>query len=113
MPETLRDPIEKTERRRTPRVRLPRQEFCELHLVTRVQLLDISVDGALVGSDVQLPIGTHGELRFGLGGSAFAPTVEVRRRASAPQPEGVGTVFKSMDAGSRRRLEEYLRKATP
>jgi hypothetical protein len=105
--------MEKSERRRTPRVRLSQQESCELHLVMRVQLLDISVNGVLVGSEVQLPVGTHGQLRFGLGGSAFAPTVEVRRRAFGPQLEGLGTVFKSMDAGSRRRLEEYLRKATP
>lgn len=105
--------MEQRERRRTPRVRLPQQEHCELHLRTRVQLLDISLTGVLVGTDVKLPLGAQGQLRFGLGGSAFAPTVQVKRRAAGGPQGGFGAVFKLMDESSRRRLEEFLRKATP
>lgn len=104
--------MEQSDRRRTPRVQLPQHEYCELHLRTRVQLLDISVSGALVGADVRLPLGAQGQLRFGLGGAAFAPTVQVKRRAAASSHMGFGTVFKTMDDGSRRRLEEFLKKAT-
>jgi hypothetical protein len=98
------------ERRRSSRVQLPEHEYCELHLVLPVRLLDISVSGVFVGSDVQLPVGTQGQLRFGIDANGFAPTVEVKRPARTPQGEGFGVVFRSMDAGSRRRLEEFLRK---
>ena len=105
--------MEPSDRRRTPRVQLPQHEHCELHLRTRVQLLDISLSGVLVGTDVRIPLGARGQLRFGLGGTAFAPSVQVRRRAAGGPAPGFGTVFTSMDEGSRRRLEEFLRKATP
>jgi hypothetical protein len=103
-----------TERRRSPRVMLPQDEECRLQLRTRVRLLDISLSGALVESDVPLPIGANGQLRFALAGSAYAPTVQVRRRAGSQARElNLGTVFTSMDDTSRRRLEDFLRKATP
>jgi c-di-GMP-binding flagellar brake protein YcgR len=102
------------ERRRFPRVMLPEDEECSLQLRTRVRLLDISASGALVESDVPLPVGATGQLRFALAGAAFAPTVQIRRRASSQARDlNLGTVFTSMDEASRRRLEEFLRKATP
>jgi hypothetical protein len=102
------------DRRRSPRVLLPQDEECSLQLRTRVRLLDISASGALVESDVPLPVGATGQLRFALAGAAYTPTVQIRRRAGSPARDlNLGTVFTSMDESSRRRLEEFLRKATP
>ena len=102
------------DRRRSPRVVLPDDEECSVQLRTRVRLLDISASGALVESDVPLPVGATGQLRFALAGAAYAPTVQIRRKAGSPARDlNLGTVFTSMDESSRRRLEEFLRKATP
>ena len=102
------------DRRRSPRVVLPRDEECDVQLRTKVRLLDISATGALVEAEVPLPIGARAELRFALAGAAFAPTVQIRRRAGSPARDlSLGTMFTSMDDTSRRRLEEFLRKATP
>jgi c-di-GMP-binding flagellar brake protein YcgR len=93
---------------------LPQDEECDVQLRTRVRLLDISATGALVESELPLPVGARGQLRFALAGATFAPTVQVRRRAGAPVRDlNLGTMFTSMDDTSRRRLEEFLRKATP
>ncbi|HET7218499.1 MAG TPA: PilZ domain-containing protein [Vicinamibacterales bacterium] len=105
---------EMTDRRRSPRVMLPEDEECSLQLRTRVRLIDISASGALVESEVPLPVGSKGQLRFALAGASFAPTVQIRRRAGSLSKElNLGAVFTSMDDASRRRLEEFLRKATP
>jgi c-di-GMP-binding flagellar brake protein YcgR len=102
------------DRRRSPRVMLPEDEECSLQLRTRVRLLDISATGALVEADVPLPVGAKGQLRFALAGASYAPTVQIRRRAGAASKDlNLGAVFTSMDDTSRRRLEEFLRKATP
>jgi c-di-GMP-binding flagellar brake protein YcgR len=108
--------IDYEDRRRSPRVTLPQDEVeeCDLQLRTRVRVLDISATGALVESDVPLPVGVRGHLRFALAGAAFSPTVQIRRRAGSPARDlNLGTMFTSMDETSRRRLEECLRKATP
>lgn len=108
------EPKTSEDRRRSPRVVLPEDEECSLQLRTRVRLVDISASGALVEAEMPLPIGATGQLRFALAGAAYAPTVQVRRRAaSAARELNLGTVFTSMDETSRRRLEEFLRKATP
>jgi c-di-GMP-binding flagellar brake protein YcgR len=102
------------DRRRSPRVMLPQDEECSLQLRTRVRLLDISATGALVEADVPLPVGVRGQLRFALAGTTFTPTVQIRRRAGSQAREmNLGTMFTSMDDTSRRRLEEFLKKATP
>lgn len=102
------------DRRRSPRVMLPEDEECSVQLRTRVRLLDISATGALVEADMPLPVGATGQLRFALAGAAYAPTVQIRRRAGSQARDlNLGTVFTSMDESSRRRLEEFLRKATP
>ena len=103
-----------TERRRSPRVMLPDDEECSLQLRTRVRLLDISLSGTLVETELPLPIGAKGQLRFALAGAAYSPTVQIRRRAGLQARElNLGAVFTSMDDSSRRRLEDFLRKATP
>ncbi|HEY7497077.1 MAG TPA: PilZ domain-containing protein [Vicinamibacterales bacterium] len=103
-----------SDRRRSPRVMLPEDEQCDLQLRTRVRLVDISATGALVEAEVPLPVGARGQLRFALAGASYSPTVQIRRRAgSAARELNLGTVFTSMDEASRKRLEEFLRKATP
>ena len=103
-----------SDRRRSPRVLLPDDEECSLQLRTRVRLLDISATGALVESELPLPVGAKGQLRFALAGASYAPTVQIRRRAGSQARElNLGAVFTSMDEMSRRRLEDFLRKATP
>jgi c-di-GMP-binding flagellar brake protein YcgR len=103
-----------TDRRRSPRVLLPEDEECSLQLRTRVRLVDISATGALVESDLPLPVGARGQLRFALAGASYAPTVQIRRRANSQARDlSLGAVFTSMDDTSRRRLEEFLKKATP
>jgi hypothetical protein len=102
------------DRRRSPRVMLPTDEECSLQLRTRVRLLDISASGALVETDMPLPVGAKGQLCFALAGASYAPTVQIRRRAgSISRDLNLGAVFTSMDDMSRRRLEDFLRKATP
>jgi len=102
------------DRRRSPRVLLPEDEECSLQLRTRVRLVDISATGALVESNLPLPVGSHGQLRFALAGASYAPTVQIRRRAGSQVRDlSLGTMFTSMDDTSRRRLEEFLKKATP
>lgn len=107
-------PVDHAERRRTPRVPLPPEEQCVFQVRTRVRLLDISLSGALVSSDIPVPPGSSGQLRFALAGSSYAPAVQVRRRAPGTDADlRLGTMFTSMDDISRRRLEDFLRKAMP
>jgi hypothetical protein len=102
------------ERRRSPRVALPGQDQCAVQVRSRVRLLDISVSGALLATDARLPLGAHGQLHFSLAGAAYAPGVQVWRRAPSPDKDlRLGAMFTSMDEVSRRRLEEFLRRATP
>jgi len=103
------------ERRQTPRVAVPRDIDCRLDLRTRVRLLDISLSGALLATELPVPSGTPAELRSALGASAFRTEVQVRRSLALPAGvpmNGVGTVFTSMDERSRRSLEDFLRKAS-
>jgi c-di-GMP-binding flagellar brake protein YcgR len=101
------------ERRRSPRISVS-DEHCRLHVRARVRLLDLSASGALIASEVPLPVGSTGQLRFALGGDAFCPSVQIRRRAGVTNRELLlGSAFISMEERSRRRLEEFLKRATP
>lgn len=101
------------ERRRSPRVAVI-DEHCRLHVRARVRLVDLSASGALMASEVPLPVGSTGQLRFALGGDAFCPSVQIRRRAGITSRELLlGGAFISMEDRSRRRLEEFLKRATP
>ena len=103
------------ERRRTPRVELHQeQEEVRLELRHRVQLLDISQAGALVGCDTRLPVGTRGQVRIGLGATPFTAEVAVKRhhtKTSRPGQVAMGTMFGSMDDRSKRQLELFLQRA--
>ena len=101
------------ERRRSPRIPVT-DEHCRLHVRTRVRLVDLSASGALIASEVPLPVGATGQLRFALGGDAFCPSVQIHRRAGITNRELLlGSMFISMEDRSRRRLEEFLKRATP
>lgn len=103
------------ERRRGPRAEGPSSAECLLEVRTRVRLVDISLTGTLMASEVPLPIGTRAHLRSNVGASSFTPAVQVRRVADAPARgtgDRLGAMFTTMDDRSRRSLEEFLRKAT-
>jgi c-di-GMP-binding flagellar brake protein YcgR len=102
------------ERRRTPRVELLPDETVRVELRHRVQLIDISLSGALVAADAGLPIGTRGHFRAGLAATPFSAEVTVRRHQVRPAPRrvGLGTTFSSMDEQSRRSLEQFLRRGS-
>ena len=102
------------ERRRTPRVELRVHEVCRLELRHRVQLLDISQSGALLGCDAGVPLGTRGQFRAGLASLPFSAEVDVKRqqvRSAAKKQLGLGTQFASMDERSRQHLDQFLRRA--
>jgi c-di-GMP-binding flagellar brake protein YcgR len=104
------------ERRRVPRVAVDQDEGleCTLEVRTRIRLLDISLTGAMLSSEAQLPVGTRAHLQAGVGATPFAPEVQVQRvvdRGSRESAPALGAVFVGMDEQSRRSLEAFLRKA--
>jgi hypothetical protein len=102
--------MERAERRRSPRVPLNEPAACTVPLRARVKLLELSLSGALVTSDLPLPPGARGQLRFSVAGSPCVGTVTVRRCAtgSAGTAE-LGAMFTSMDEPTRRHLETFLK----
>jgi c-di-GMP-binding flagellar brake protein YcgR len=104
-----------SERRRVPRVAVDDGLECRLEVRTRVRLVDISLTGALLSSEAQLPVGTRAHMRAGVGSAPFAPDVQVQRivdRTSRESKPALGAVFVGMDEKSRRSLEAFLRKAS-
>ncbi|MEO5895017.1 MAG: PilZ domain-containing protein [Vicinamibacterales bacterium] len=102
------------ERRRTPRIELQHDEDVRLELRHRVQLMDISQTGALVGCETALPVGTRGQIRIGLGPEPFSAEVAVKRhhpKSARRGQVGLGTMFGSMDDRSKRQLEQFLQRA--
>jgi c-di-GMP-binding flagellar brake protein YcgR len=103
------------ERRRVPRVAVDEGLDCRLEVRTRVRLVDISLTGALLASEAQLPVGTTAHMQAGVGSAPFAPDVRVQRvvdRHSRESKPALGAVFVGMDEKSRRSLEAFLRKAS-
>ena len=103
------------ERRLAPRAALPSDAECRLEVRTRVRLVDISLTGTLLATDVPLPIGTRAQLRSNVATATFTPEVQVQRVAETSgrgDGRALGAVFTAMDDRSRRSLEEFLRKAS-
>jgi hypothetical protein len=103
------------ERRRLPRIVVEDGLECRLEVRTKIRLIDISLTGALLASDEQLPVGTRGHLTAGVGSTPFTPEVQVQRqvdRRGRDVNKALGAVFVGMDERSRRSLEEFLRKAS-
>jgi PilZ domain len=110
------DPLENggIERRRVSRVAVEDGLECRLEVRTRVRLVDISLTGALLATESELPVGTRAQMKAGVGAAPFSPDVEVQRVVERPGRDvkaAVGAVFVGMDDKSRRSLEEFLRKA--
>ena len=102
------------ERRRTPRAELKADESLRVEVRHRVQLLDISQTGALVGCDAAVPVGTRGQLRAGIAAHTFSAEVDVKRhhpRAPVRTRFGIGTAFGAMDDRNRQFLDEFLKRA--
>jgi c-di-GMP-binding flagellar brake protein YcgR len=103
------------ERRRYARVDAPAGQIVRAEVRHRVQLLDISLSGALLACETPLPVGSRGRLRAGLASEAFTAYLQVRRehmRTALPDQTGLGALFLSMDDASRRSLEQFLRRAS-
>ena len=101
------------ERRKTPRVELRLEEVCRLELRHRVQLLDISQSGALLGADAAVPVGAKGQFRAGLGALPFSAEVAIKRqtgRSPAKKQVSIGAQFAAMDERSRNNLDAFLKR---
>ena len=105
---------EMIERRRTQRVELLPDETVRVEIRHRVQLIDISLSGALLAGEAGLPVGTRGHFRAGLAATPFSAEVTVRRHQPRPAPRrvGLGTTFSSMDEQSRQSLSHFLRRGS-
>ena len=104
---------EMIERRRSPRIELQADEAVRLELRHRVQLLDISQSGALLGCDTALPIGSRGQLRAGLAAAPFNAEIDVKRhhtRSLKAGQVGLGAQFTAMDDRSRNSLDGFLKR---
>ena len=102
------------ERRRVPRVPVRTGHVYLKSTWSTVQLLDISLGGALLSASRLFKVGQRGELRGILGGERVAVQVEVRREeltAPADQPGAVrcAVAFVAIDETSERGLEKFLR----
>src|SRR5688572_22921849 len=98
-PTACSDMADMIERRRTPRIELRVDEVCRLELRHRVQLLDISQSGALLGCDAGVPVGAKGQLRAGLAALPFSAEVAIKRhqgRSVGKKQVGMGTQFAAM-----------------
>jgi hypothetical protein len=76
-----------------------------------VQLLDISVTGALLASGRPFPVGQNGYFRAVLGTTPVTARVRiVREDTAAAAPGGIrcGAAFIGLDESSRRSLEAFL-----
>ena len=103
------------ERRQGPRAPLPPTAECRLQVRTRVRMLDISLTGVLLASEIELPVGARAQLRSTVSAATFTPAVQVKRVAgpsARATTNALGAMFTGMDDRSKRSLEEFLKKAS-
>lgn len=102
------------ERRRTPRIAPGGALKWRLVTHSRVQLLDVSLTGALLATDAALPAGPPGQLKTVLAAGPFAPLVEVLRSGPRRDQPGreLGVRFRGLDERSQHHLEHFLRDAS-
>jgi hypothetical protein len=104
-----------TERRKSTRIEIPPDEGIRIEVRHRVQLLDISMSGALMACAVKLPLGTRGRFHAGLGVTPFSADVVIRRHHARPAAQtqiGLAAIFSSMDQRSRLNLEQFLKRGS-
>jgi c-di-GMP-binding flagellar brake protein YcgR len=104
-----------TERRKSHRIEMPPDEGIRIEVRHRVELLDISMSGALMACAVKLPLGTRGRFHAGLGSKPFSADVVIRRHHARHAPHtqvGLAAIFSSMDQRSREHLEQFLRRGS-
>jgi PilZ domain-containing protein len=101
------------ERRRSPRVPVVARHEFRLGRRLRLRIVDISVSGALLGSEEPLPLGAKGRLHMLLGAGDFEAQIEVKREQ--PAPDGRGTLLGTTMTPSQPRhhevLEQFLSRA--
>ena len=76
-----------------------------------VRVLDISVAGVLLHSSESVDIGTKGNLRLHLDGSAFRADVQVQRVAAAPDGSAgyrLGATFVGLNTDLRQLIERFM-----
>jgi hypothetical protein len=79
---------------------------------SRVRVLEVSLTGMLLASDVALPPGTRMHLRTFLDGRGFAADVQVQRTTRSERSAAESSVaFVWMDGESQQNLEQFLRRA--
>jgi len=106
------DPVNQTERRRSPRTVVHFDEIVRLELRHPVQLLEISQSGILLGCQAEVPVGARAQVRADLAAALpFSAEVVVKRyhvKTGPRKTAALGTQFGSMDDRSRRHLEQFL-----
>jgi hypothetical protein len=109
-------PIEnRHERRLQPRRAVRDGIECRLDVHSRVRMVDISANGALLATDLVLPVGSRASLHSKVADTPFSCAIEIRRHAdgSLPRPAlALGVFFRDMDEHSRRSLEQFLKRAS-
>jgi hypothetical protein len=97
------------ERRSGRRVAITGGPEFQLNKRVRVKFVDISVDGALVSAESQLPSGMTGRIRVPLGSRPFESRMKVTRCEVQTGPVLLGTMFVETDRRNQQTLEDFLR----
>ena len=106
----------RADQRRTPRVPGADKQTFVLPLTQTVQLLDISMSGALLSSPQRVGVGRRTALRTTLGGEPFGVEIQVQRVSPAVKDANVheptrfqlGVTFVSLDERSLRCIQRFL-----
>lgn len=104
-------PLERNDRRRSPRVRANHGTTVPLCSGHSVRILDVGLGGALVASRHPMPIGALGTLTFSLGSTHMQFEVEVLRvDYSDPFIYHIGTAFVGMTDEQRATLLRLVQR---
>lgn len=113
MPELPQD------RRRTARATVAARRELAVPVLLTLQILDISMSGALLSSEPAVSVGQRAELRAVLDGDPFVVQVEIRHVGSDPRrvPEPgrvlVGVEFVALDYQSQGCIQRFLKQKAP
>jgi hypothetical protein len=102
------------ERRRSPRLRMTGSGEMYVPLKFPVRVLDISLNGVLLESDVPLPVGGRGRLLASTPGGPLATAFYVSRRRVEPATAGgvFSATFVDIDEHNQKCLEQLLNRAS-